>query len=1203
MMDLVDCLPGSIDVSLLLKEGTTPHGRINVFEGFVMSSKIRHSLFSVFVGVLALIFSITSIDKSLALEPVEVASLLATDSVAGDAYGYSVAVNGDTIVIGAPRADFQSGSVSVFRLNGTTWVLQAKLTASDRSWGDQYGKTVAVDGDIIVVGAYGDDPSGSVYTYKWNGTRWVEMAKLTPSDGGSNGQRFGESIAIDGNTLIVGSQGDDDLGLSSGAAYVFKWDGTNWVEQIKLTASDGTELDGFGHSVALNEDTAVIGAPGDDDLGGGSGAAYIFKWDGTNWVQQTKLTASDGTAADMFGQSVSVNRDSVVIGVPQDDDLGNKSGSAYLFLWDGTNWVEQTKLTASDGTAVDHFGQSVAVGGDIITVGAYNNVDFAAGYFGSVYVFVRNGMSWVEQATMRVSDNLYTDTFGWSIAMDGYTVVIGATNATWQESTSGLAYVFSLLSNDTLPGEDVLVLPPPEDENGNLIEDAPDISLKFGDIEEGGETNVVITDPGPGSTAAPSGFRITGFRGKPLLFDIETTATLADGSTFEVCIDYSAFDIAGDPSNLTLSHEVDGRWVDITTSNDTSNMILCGTTDSFSYFAILEAGLTTISCLAPNGGLSIDGHPFTVLVQGQSEEFQVQPEGSIANLWSCGWPEGCKWLQYQLRAGSAWNIVTAEGGMLIMERAAQEPVPEFVLQWGSFGSVPGAFNTPHGVEADYSGYIYVTERGNHRVQKFDAEGNFVQSFGSFGSGPGQFILPNEMAIDSFGDLYISDEGNCRIQKLDNEGEFISQWGSCGGGPGQFSLNWGIAIDSNDQVFVADTFNYRIQVFDNEGNYLREWGTQGTGDGEFEAPRGIAIDPMDNVIVVDEGNHRIQKFENDGTYLTQWGSFGSTNGEFTWPHSAATDIVGNVFVGDVGNPWVQKFDKDGNFLVRWGSHEEFSGEQPGIEVSPNGLIYVGDIHTSRIRVYGTKAEIVIEPGTGGEVETTDGQLNLTIPDDALTGSETISVVQSLPEESLVDVQVGESGGSGEILAAYDLKPDGLVFDNPVTLTMSADVTALNQDQRDAIDIYLYSDTNGDGNPDTFVALDATCHVSDGPVFVVTCTAEIAHFSTYGLIAPIDADRDGVADLFGGVEDQCSDTVIPESVPTKQLGTNRWALVDDDMVFDTKLPANDAPETPYTLAVTAGCSCEQIIATMELGSGHTKFGCSSGVIKEWISVLSQ
>ena len=404
------------------------------------------------------------------------------------------------------------------------------------------------------------------------------------------------------------------------------------------------------------------------------------------------------------------------------------------------------------------------------------------------------------------------------------------------------------------------------------------------------------------------------------------------------------------------------------------------------------------------------------------------------------------------------------------------------------------------------------------------------------------------------------------------------------------------------MFVSDGFSHRVQVFDTNGNYLRGWGAYGTGDGEFESASGIATDFQNNVYVVDSGNFRIQKFHNDGSYLTQWGSQGGGNGEFNSPHAVATDIMGNVYVGEVGNPWVQKFDRDGNFLVRWGGWDMFGGDLTGLDVSPAGLIYIGDFLGSQIHVFGTKAEQAIDPGTGGEVETTDGQLSITVPGDALSESETISVTQSLPEEPLVDIQIGESSGSGEVLAAYDLQPDGLVFDNPVILTMTADVTELNQSQRNALDIYLFSDTDANGVPDTFVSLAAGCVVSDGPVFIATCTAEIMHFSTYGLIAPADSDQDGVADVLGVLEDQCPGTQIPESVPTKHLGINRWALVDADTVFDTKLAENDASD-PYTLGDTAGCSCEQIIEALDLGSGQTKFGCSSSVMKEWVSSISE
>ncbi len=147
---------------------------------------------------------------------------------------------------------------------------------------------------------------------------------------------------------------------------------------------------------------------------------------------------------------------------------------------------------------------------------------------------------------------------------------------------------FGINPDITPPGEDVVVQPQPVDENLDPIEDAPPISFTFEDIESGGETTVVFAEPGTSTTSPPPGFKVTGLTGAPVLFAIETTATLAPGSTFEVCFDYSGLDVAGDPEKLTIMHEVDGKWIDIKTSNDTINMIICGTADSFSYFAILE---------------------------------------------------------------------------------------------------------------------------------------------------------------------------------------------------------------------------------------------------------------------------------------------------------------------------------------------------------------------------------------------------------------------------------------------------------------------------------------------------------------------------------------------------------------------------------------------------------------------------------------
>jgi hypothetical protein len=244
---------------------------------------------------------------------------------------------------------------------------------------------------LAIVGAYYDDningtDSGSAYIFKrsddYNNPNWYEQAKLTASDG-ATGDRFGRPVSISGDYAIVGTIWDDNY---TGSAYIFTpndVDPNNWDEITKLTASDGTAGDKFSYSVSINGDYAIVGAEGDDDNGTGSGSAYIFKWDGTSWSEQQKLLASDGVMYDNFGQSVSISGDLAIVGALLDD---NYTGSAYIFKWDGTSWVELQKLAASDGAASDYFGVSVSISGDYIIVGAHADDDNGSDS-GSAYVF------------------------------------------------------------------------------------------------------------------------------------------------------------------------------------------------------------------------------------------------------------------------------------------------------------------------------------------------------------------------------------------------------------------------------------------------------------------------------------------------------------------------------------------------------------------------------------------------------------------------------------------------------------------------------------------------------------------------------------------------------------------------------------------------------------------------------------------------
>ncbi len=214
-----------------------------------------------------------------------------------------------------------------------------------------------------------------------------ETAKLTASDA-EGGDYFGDSVAISGDTALIAATGNDDGGTDSGSAYVFTYDGSVWSQQKKLTAVINQADRYFGGSVAIDGDTALIGAYGDSVNGTNSGAAFVFRRSGATWNQLAKLTASDGAASDFFGsRAVALSGDTALVGAYGDDDSGTASGSAYIFVKPVSGWAtatETAKLTASDGAASDEFGLSVSVSLDTALVGAPND-DSAAG---STYVFI-----------------------------------------------------------------------------------------------------------------------------------------------------------------------------------------------------------------------------------------------------------------------------------------------------------------------------------------------------------------------------------------------------------------------------------------------------------------------------------------------------------------------------------------------------------------------------------------------------------------------------------------------------------------------------------------------------------------------------------------------------------------------------------------------------------------------------------------------
>ena len=366
--------------------------------------------------------------------------LTADDTAACDGFGLSVSAFGDKAVIGAYGNDDNgemSGSAYVFRHDGTGWVQEAKLLPSDGAADDWFGYSVSILGDAVVIGAVRDDDNGSkagsAYVFRYDGTGWVQDARLLASDGAAQ-DYFGAFVAIFGDAAVIGAPGDDDNGDLSGSAYVFRYDGTGWVEEAKLLAPFGAAEDVFGDPVAISGNTAIIGAHGDHSF---CGSAHMFRFDGACWVYEAKLRAFDGAAQDYFGASVAISGDTAVIGAFGDDDNGDYSGSAYVFRHDGTDWVEEAKLLASDGAAEDRFGHCVSILGDAVLIGAVWDDGC-----GSAYVFRHDGAGWLEEAKLLASDGTAGDRFGHSIALLGDAVVIGAVGDDDNGYQSGSAYIF-----------------------------------------------------------------------------------------------------------------------------------------------------------------------------------------------------------------------------------------------------------------------------------------------------------------------------------------------------------------------------------------------------------------------------------------------------------------------------------------------------------------------------------------------------------------------------------------------------------------------------------------------------------------------------------------------------------------------------------------------------------------------------------------
>jgi LPXTG-site transpeptidase (sortase) family protein len=392
--------------------------------------------------------------------------LSAPDAEPLDEFGWSVAISNQFLVIGARNADSDSGNnrltdagaVYVFERQGNIWSQTTKLVAKDAEPEDGFGTSVAIDRDTVVIGAPGHDitdekDAGAVYIFVHTGDGWIQQAKITADDPHTE-DNFGCSVAIEGNTVVIGADGKDQgFLIDAGAAYIFIRNQGTWKQQAKLTTARPKMWDYFGTSVAIYGHRAVIGATQANLMGElGTGAAYVFVRNGKSWNLEATLSPDDGRPGDFFGHSVGIFDDTIVVGALLSDPYieNNRlinAGSVYVFSLNRGAWKQQAKLIPLDAQSFDHFGQSVFIRGKYLLIGAnHKSIDEQFGA-GAAYLYFLKGNKWEYKSEIVADQPQKDDYFGQSVALYEDYLAIGANGRDLHSAVkAGETFIYRLTS-------------------------------------------------------------------------------------------------------------------------------------------------------------------------------------------------------------------------------------------------------------------------------------------------------------------------------------------------------------------------------------------------------------------------------------------------------------------------------------------------------------------------------------------------------------------------------------------------------------------------------------------------------------------------------------------------------------------------------------------------------------------------------------
>ncbi|MEM6794594.1 MAG: FG-GAP repeat protein [Acidobacteriota bacterium] len=423
----------------------TTSRRYSTSHPFLGSVRLRY-----LTAALLLITSLfTSAAGALCL-PYEHSKLTALDGARNDNLGKAVAVHDGVAVLGAPRDGFDNaGSAYVYVYDGAQWVQDQKLEPSTPSASGLFGTSVAIHQDVIVVGSLEHHPDGTIvtgaaYIFRYNGSDWVEEVKLT--HGAPEGRdRFGISVAVHGNTVLVGADGREvDNHDGAGQVSVYEDTGLTWAFTGTLPQLDPSEDAFFGYDVAITDGFIIVGAWEDNDAASNAGSAYIFSKSGGVWSQYQKLVPGSLAGGERFGGAVDISGHRAVVGAQWADPLNQGRGTAFVYELSslGANWSLEAELMASDAQPYDRLGIDVAISGDHILAGSLD--DDPGNLSGAAYLFTRLGGTWSERAKLEASDLQNYDQFGYRLDIDGDWAIVGSPSEDEVAPGAGAAYAYQV---------------------------------------------------------------------------------------------------------------------------------------------------------------------------------------------------------------------------------------------------------------------------------------------------------------------------------------------------------------------------------------------------------------------------------------------------------------------------------------------------------------------------------------------------------------------------------------------------------------------------------------------------------------------------------------------------------------------------------------------------------------------------------------